>query len=172
MIPQEIVRFLEGATVAFGGTRNRNMKPDVHLATGWIVSPDRKSMTFLVPDPFAKRVKNDLEDNGQVAITITASTTGPRAGDPPKWDTDSHETYQFKGKFLHCRAVNDSDLKTFQDISKRAAQYLSSVRGMPLEIAQHFPPKPVLAFTFQVREIFDQTPGPGAGRRIAPAEES
>jgi hypothetical protein len=30
--------------------------------------------------------------------------------------------------------------------------------------------EPALAVEFDVREIYDQTPGPGAGRRLVPAE--
>ena len=171
MIPPEIVTFLEGASVAFAGTRNRDLIPAVHRVTGWTVGPDRQTMTCMIPKYFLKDLLSSLEENGQFAVTVTGSTTGPHRSNPPRPHTDAHETYQFKGKYVSSRPINDEDLKVHQLVRERFAKLFSPMLGGPEEKVREFVLQPDLAVTFQVNEIYIQTPGPNAGRRLVPPEE-
>ena len=170
MIPEEIIRFLEGATVAYGGTRDDKLVPQVYQVTGWIVAPDRQIITCLIPDDHSRTLARSFEDNGRFSLIVVGSTTGPRASNPPSPAVDSHECYQFKGDHVASRPANEADIAVSEQTSKRFQELFRPMFGFSEEGAAAYIRKPGVAITFRVREIFDQTPGPGAGRRIVPEE--
>lgn len=157
MIPEVIVLFLDRAIVAIGGTRDHSLVPHVHRVSGWRCSPDRKTITCLVPEQFTSELVSSLEDNGQFALTVC--------------EVPSHETYQFKGDYVDSRPTNEADVTDFEGCRRRFAERLANLLGLPEETCRAFVSGPSIAVTFQVREIFVQTPGPAAGRRLVPREE-
>lgn len=84
----------------------------------------------------------------------------------------SHETYQFKGHYLRHRRVQNSDVDVANRIRDR---FIKSVRHVysdaPEDLLKASIQMPAMAVDFQVREIYLQTPGPGAGSRLVPPEE-
>ena len=160
LIPGKIVRFLEQyANVAFAGTRDRDLVPSGHRLCGWRVGTDQRTMTALIPEVFTPRLVELLQENGELAVTVE--------------EFPSHETYQFKGRYLRNRAVRDDDVEIVDRIRKR---FVRSLRPMfahaPEGVLQAFVSKPSLAVEFEVLEIYLQTPGPGAGTRLVPPVES
>jgi hypothetical protein len=158
MIPKEIRAFLEGATVAMGGTRNRNLIPHAHRISGWLVGGDGETLTCLIAEGFTGELIESLEDNGQFALTVC--------------EVPSHETYQFKGVWVGSRPVAEADLAVYESYRERFAERVSQLLGFPEERARAYVRRPSLALSFKVREIFLQTPGPEAGRRLVPREGS
>jgi hypothetical protein len=159
VIPGKIVRFLEQhANVAFAGTRDRDRVPYGHRVSGWHVSPDGRMLTALIAEPFTARLVEALEDNGELALTIE--------------EFPSHETYQFKGRYRRHRALLDGDYAVVDRIRDR---FVRSVRPLyadaPEHLLQAFVQRPALAVEFDVREVYLQTPGPGAGKRLVPPAE-
>lgn len=157
MIPEVIALFLDRAIVAIGGTRDKGLVPHVHRVSGWRCSPDRKTITCLIPEAFASDLMSSLEDNGQFALTVC--------------EVPSHETYQFKGDYVSSRPSNEDDVVDFERCRRQFAERVAQLFGFPVEACGAFVPEPTIALTFQVREIFVQTPGPAAGRRLVPREE-
>ena len=170
MIPEEIVKFLEGATVGIAATRDSNFVPHVHRVSGWIVGTDRQTITCLVPDQHGETLIPSLEDNAQLALTVVGSTTGPKASRPPTPAVDSHECYQFKGDYIGSRPSSDDDIALVGETRERFKNLYVPLFGFSEAAAAAFKGKPSLALSFTVREIYDQTPGPGAGRRVVPEE--
>ncbi len=159
MIPGKIVRFLaEYANVAFAGTRDGHLVPYGHRVSGWRVGADHRTMTALIPEQFTSRLIDSLQDNGEFALTVE--------------EFPSHETYQFKGRYLRHRPADRDDLEALETIRKR---FVKSMRPLyadaPENIWKAFIVKPSLAVEFDVLEIYVQTPGPGAGTRLVPAPE-
>src|SRR5687768_15423078 len=106
MIPGKIVRFLEQyANVAFAGTRDRNLVPHGHRVSGWGVGPDGRTITAFVPDDLTGSLLESLQDNGQFALTIE--------------EFPSHETYQFKGRYLRHRPLQPEDTAAVDRIRER-----------------------------------------------------
>ena len=169
MIPDEIIRFLEGATVGHAGTRDENLVPHFHRVSGWIVGPDRQTITCLISKMHAKNLIPRLEDNKQFSLLVAGSSTGPNASVPSR-PIYSHECYQFKGTYLGSRPPNEEDLAAFQECREHFVNLFQPLFGFTQEGASAFTIEPGLAVMFQVREIFSQTPCPGAGRRIVPKE--
>jgi hypothetical protein len=135
-------------------TRDERLCPTQIFAIGAIVHPDRETVTFFIPESRSARILSDLENNGKVALAIGLIT---------------HEAYQLKGVFLSSRPTDEKDLAV-QEIYR--AKVLSSMlqAGYPRQIAQPlvlgFVYQPGIAITFHVEEIFLQTPGPDAGKKI------
>jgi len=157
MIPEKIVRFLEGATVAMGGSRDGNRIPHAHRISGWQVGPDEETMTCLVAEGFTENLLPSLEDNGQFALTVC--------------EVPSHETYQFKGNYLGSRPINEKDLVVYEHYRRRFVERVCGLFGFPEDRVRNYIPPPRLAIDFRVREIYLQTPGPGAGSRLVPKEK-
>ena len=98
MIPGKLVRFLEHhANVAFAGTRDRDLVPFGHRVSGWRVGADHRTITILFPDEFLPNLIESLQQNGELAVTVE--------------EFPSHETYQFKGRYLRHRGIQDDDLE-------------------------------------------------------------
>src|SRR5262245_29499242 len=156
MIPEHISRFLECATVAMGGTRDDHLIPHAHRVSGWTVGPDVQTMTCLVAEGFTKNLLPSLEHNGQFALTVC--------------EVPSHETYQFKGSYVGSRPVQAEDLSVYESYRRRFVERICSLFGLPGDTARSYVPPPALAISFKVREIYLQTPGPGAGTRVVPRQ--
>ena len=156
-VPGIIMDFLDRATVGAAGTRDKDMIPHQHRISGWRVEPDGCAMTCFVAESFSKHLISSLEDNGQFAVTI--EEIGP------------HETYQFKGRYVSSHPCGEEDLALYRQVRDRFAKAVAAKFGAPEELSSAFVIEPNVAVTFEIDEIFLQTPGPGAGRRLSPPEE-
>jgi hypothetical protein len=157
MIPGVIVDFLGRATVAMGGTRDNALVPHVHRVSGWTIEPDRQTITCLIGSQSTNNLIPSLEDNGHFALTVC--------------EIPSHETYQFKGSFVGSRPVGETDIATFRQCRERFVERISAILGYPAEKVRRYLAEPSIAVRFKVKEIFVQTPGPAAGKRLIPREE-
>ena len=160
MIPGKLVRFLEQyANVAYAGIRDRDLVPFGHRVSGWHVGTDQRTMTILVPGEFRDRLVDALLHNRELAVTVE--------------EFPSHETYQFKGQYLHHRDTQNEDHEVVERIRRRFVKSLRPVHPeAPAEVLNAFVSPPAVAIEFEVLEIFLQTPGPGAGTRLVPPVES
>ena len=113
-------------------------------------------------------IKNIFEDNGRFALLVLGSPRGPKVSEPPSPATDYHECYQFKGDYVASQPAGDSHIRVAEQTRKRFQNLFNPLFGFSEEGSAAYIRKPGVAVTFKVREIFDQTPGPGAGRRIVP----
>jgi hypothetical protein len=159
LIPGKLIRFLEQyANVAFVGVRDSGLVPFGHRVSGWRVGADQRTMTIFVPHEFVQRLVDSLQQNGELAVTVEAFP--------------AHETYQFKGRYLHHRSVQDDDVEIVNRVRRR---FVKSLRPMDPDRSedalQAFVSSPSLAVDFEVQEIYLQTPGPGAGTRLIPPME-
>ena len=157
MIPDAIIEFLKTATVGIGGTRDKDLVPHVHRLSGWFVEPDRQTITCLVAEHFIPDLIPSLEDNGHFAVTVC--------------EVPSHETYQFKGDFVSARSYSESDSAAFEQCRSNLVDRGTKLFGFSEDSCRASAAEPSMAVSFKVREIYLQTPGPGAGRRLVPAEE-
>jgi hypothetical protein len=155
LIPGKIVRFLEQyANVASAGTRDRDLVPFGHRVCGWRVGADQRTMTILFPDESTRRLVESLQQNGELAVTVD--------------EFPSHETYQFKGRYLYHRDVLHDDVELVDRIRRRFVKSMRPLLQQPEDVLKAFVSPPALAVEFEVSEIYLQTPGPGAGTRLIP----
>lgn len=159
-IPSTLVQFLEQrGSVGVAATRDRALKPRVHGLSGWSVADQGRELVCLVSRGFTDGLMASLEENGQFAVTV--EHIGP------------HETYQFKGSYAGSRPLTPEDRATWERFRTRfalAVQGIDRKSGLSSAWLADYIPPPEVAVRMRVGEIFLQTPGPGAGKRLVPPE--
>lgn len=157
MIPGILVEFLDRASVAVASTRDRDLVPHIHHVSAWEVSHDATRISCFIPSGFTADLLSSLEDNGQ--FTLTVEQIGP------------HETYQFKGDYIDSRSFEEGDRPLYENCRERFVAACLPRFGFPEDVLRRFIFEPAIIVRFEVREVFVQTPGPSAGKRLVPAEK-
>jgi hypothetical protein len=155
MIPDRIVEVIHGPAFMHVGTRDERLHPTQAFAIGAVVHSDRETITFFVSESHSERILSDLKSNGRVAFVTGLPT---------------HEAYQLKGVYVSSRLADAKD-RTVQEIYRSKLLSAMIQSGYPEQIAKPlvlgFAYQPAVAITFRVEEIFLQTPGPEAGKKIS-----
>jgi len=133
------------------GTRDKALRPEVLRAVGVAVGPDRSTLTVYVPAELAERTVANLEDNGMLAITFS--------------HVIDHRTVQLKGKLLSLRRSRRNERALQERWLAAFAEQLHMV-GFSRRLALRIRIWPSIALEIELCDLFVQTPGPGAGRRI------
>ena len=161
MIPPKIIRFLEErANAGFAGTRNANLMPCGHRVPGWQVDAAGRTLTAFIPEASVARLLDDVRDHGPIAVTLE--------------EVGTHETYQIKGRYLSHRPVRTAEIDIANRTRERFGKALRSLYRDErfTALAKASIPDPTVAVEVEVREVFLQTPGPGAGGRIVPPPDT
>ena len=158
MIPGVMVDFLGRASVAVASTRDAELVPHVHFLSGWFVDPEHGGVVCLLADSFCDGLLERLRRHPAFALTV--EVIGP------------HECYQFKGRYLDSRPATGADRPVYEACRQRFVTAVSRQFGKRFsEASLHARYRePSLAVRFEVHEIYVQTPGPAAGRRLFPPE--
>lgn len=130
------------------GTRSATMEPESVIGAGLRARRDSNEVTVFIATELAGAALTDLRDNGQVAVSITDPTT--------------NRAMQLKGVWVGERRVTDDDRAFLERYREQLAHQLGIV-GVPRSVTRRFAWWPAVALLVQVGEVFDQTPGPGAG---------
>jgi hypothetical protein len=159
-VPSDLVQFLEErGSVGVAATRDRSLRPRAHGLSGWFVTDEARELVCLVSRGFTEGLLPSLEENGQFAAAF--EHIGP------------HETYQFKGSYAGSRPPTPEDHALWERLRARFAASLKGIdpnMGLTDAWLRDYIPPPEIVVRMRVREIFLQTPGPGAGRRLVPPE--
>lgn len=160
VIPGVLLGFLEErGSVGMACSRTADRKPRIRWLSGWRAAADGRELVCLVSRGFTDGLAEEIRDNGEFAATI--EHIGP------------HETYQFKGTVLGIEKAGPEDQALCERLRVRFADTVRKVDCRPEftgdRLKRYIPP-PEVAVRLRVREIFLQTPGPGAGRRLVPPE--
>lgn len=155
MIPDRIVEVVHGPAVMYIGTRNERLYPAQAFVIGAVVHPDHETITFFIPESRSERVLSDLNNNGRVALAVSLPT---------------HEAYQVKGTYISSRPTDAKD-RAVQEIYRSKLLSAMIQAGYPEQFVtlfvRGFAYQPGTAITFRAEEIFLQTPGPEAGKKIS-----
>jgi hypothetical protein len=146
----EVAVFLESGNSIVVATRNARLEPHATRACAIrVMAPDR--VALLLPHATSGRALENLEDNGEIAICISAP--------------GSFRTVQLKGRFDGACGATDEDqsaaeeqLRRFGEAVLPFGQSRRQVRNLWL-----FDGWRVMV---EITSAFTQTPGPGAGARM------
>jgi hypothetical protein len=152
MIDQQLSAFLHDGVGIHIGTRNAQFEPNGARALSARVEDDGKHLLLYITGVAAERVLPDLESNGLAAI-VFARPMDERA-------------CQIKGTFVSVRPIAD------EERTAAAAQwnaFLGQLEyiGVPRVAAATWVTTPDLAIRLKVTAIFEQTPGPDAGKMLS-----
>jgi hypothetical protein len=105
-----------------------------------------------VPRASSARTLADLASNGRIAVSFGDQTT--------------FRAVQIKGRSL---AVGEPDRAALERASEQFALFAAKAAtlGVPPHLAQVLFTTDLVTITLVADEIFDQTPGPGAGKKVA-----
>jgi hypothetical protein len=152
MISEDVIAFLRSRPIAMLCTRDHNNCPSAHETFLAEVTSDE--VLVLVPQHLARNLESNVADNGAASLLISRAP-----GD--------HRSVQLKGTLSHLEAAH-------------ARPELFAGAGPLLEMWRSFLPEPkasqlqkrmqqqpVYSVRLHVKQVFDQTPGQGAGRQLA-----
>jgi hypothetical protein len=123
-------------------------------AVGVSVGSDRQSMTIFLSEAMAARTLENLRDNGQVAVSFSRPI--------------DHRSLQVKGRVTAIRNSSEAERALQERYLIAYVEQLYLV-GLPRSLARRVRSWPSVAVSLQIDDVFVQTPGPSAGRRVDPA---
>jgi hypothetical protein len=143
----DLPRILAGHDGIAVGTRDAALRPACALAAG-VAYPGEGRMTVYVPEAAGERTLADLGANGMIAVVFEQIST--------------HHTIQVKGRVTEIRkAAEDERALVERSLAGFYAQ-VEAVGGRP-SVVRKRRGWPCRAVTFDVTDVFEQTPGPKAG---------
>jgi len=154
MIPVPVQELIATGPSLLMGTRDATLLPETTRLTGIVLGPDADALTVFVPSASADKALANLKDNGQIAITCSHPAT--------------HVTYQLKGKATSMRRARAPEQEIVDRYRAEFSRRLEEV-GVSVDVSSRLSGWPAHAIRVQVLEIFEQTPGPGAGERLGGA---
>jgi hypothetical protein len=150
-LSKELVELIEGGVSIQVGTRDATLRPECLRAMGVSVGADRSLITVYAPVELAARTLANLEDNGRVAVTFAQVST--------------HRTLQVKGRVLSVRRARKNE-RGLQERYVAAFAEALHLTGFSRRIVRRMRHWPSLALEVEIEDLFVQTPGPQAGKRI------
>lgn len=151
MLTRDVIDFLEAGPVLQLASRDGSLLPESVRAVGYRIDPGRRTLRVFVPHATAARTVENLRAHPRAAIA---------ASHPP-----DHRSLQLKG---HVVAITEAD----EDDRAAALKYLGAAMpllegfGIPRSILRRVAWWPAWAIEVAVTDLFDQTPGPGAGEPL------
>jgi hypothetical protein len=152
MIDQQLAAFLQDGVGIHLGTRNEQLEPNGARAISARVDDGGRHLVIYMADVAAKRVLPDLKSNGQAAV-VFARPTDERA-------------CQVKGTFVRTRRVTPEERVQAQAQWDSFLDNLEYI-GIPRLSARTWISTADVAITLKVTGVFEQTPGPDAGKTLA-----
>ena len=156
-IGDELKNFLEGPVSVLVGTRDSRLVPEITRAWGPRVSEDRQRVSLCVPLATSRKTVDNLEANGEIAVTFSLPT--------------NYRTFQLKGRQATTAEPDRTDLGAVER-HREAFAMVNEPLGQPRKRVEAFWQAEIetsgvlVKILFQPEQVFDQTPGPGAGRSL------
>lgn len=153
-LPQHLVDFIHGRTAMWVASRDFALMPCTAQSMGALVSPGRDVLTVYILEATSEQMLTNLHHNGQIAVGVS--------------ELGGHTAYQFKGDFVEARPSGEADYAV-QDLAfDKTMSYASAIPFLGPLVARlaQLRRRPTVAIDMRIREVFEQTPRPGAGHRI------
>lgn len=150
-ISRELASFLESGISILVGSRDAQKRPATMRAMGAIVGADRHTIAVFVPEPNAARTLANLADNGRIAVTFSRPS--------------DYRSFQLKGRCLTVRPATTDELERQKLYLDAFVDDLALV-GMGRQTTERLTYMPSIAVEIAVEALFEQTPGPAAGRKL------
>lgn len=150
MIDAGLKAFLEAAVAVVVGTRDAELTPETCRAWGPRVLADGRSVELLVDRAPAARTLANLAQNGLAAVNFV---------------DDTYRAVQLKGR---CAEAGEADTCDRERAERHHARYARALARFGLDpgISRLHWSTDVVKLRLSVAALFDQTPGPAAGRPL------
>jgi hypothetical protein len=152
VIPHELAELFGGGVSILVGTRNASLLPDATRAAGAVVHTDRRHITLFLPTEVAARPLANIADNGLIAVGFSSMM--------------DHRTVQVKGRVSEVRPAREDEREVCTRYHAAFGEVLA-MAGINRQTVRGFNVWPATAVTFEATDLFQQSPGPNAGERLA-----
>jgi hypothetical protein len=153
ILSAELVDFVEGGVSILVGTRDEALKPEAMRALGAQVGAGRDTIVLFLPEATSVRTRANAEKTGVLAVTFSRIL--------------DHKTIQVKGRVNFIRPTTAEE-RALQERYHVAFSEQLSLAGVARSVSRRARKFPSWAVEVSVDELFAQTPGPGAGKRMSP----
>jgi hypothetical protein len=147
-LSEELGELIASGVDVYVATRDAALEPESMLAMGVRLHAGSCSLTVFLPEVVSAPTLRNLESNGQVAITISR----PR----------DERTVQLKGRTTRIRPADAVDKEHLLVARAAMVEQFAGV-GIPRSATRRIVWWPSVAVEVEVRDVFEQTPGPHAG---------
>jgi hypothetical protein len=157
LISDDMKAFVESGVSVVIGTRDMGLVPEIVRGWGPTVSKDRQSISLCVARSAAARTLDNLSTIGRIAVGFTLPT--------------NLHSVQLKGTWIETTDVRAADM-TAVERHREAFAALNQRVGIPRMAIEAFWKRELESSAVMVKvrflpeQIFNQTPGPGAGSRL------
>jgi predicted pyridoxine 5'-phosphate oxidase superfamily flavin-nucleotide-binding protein len=152
VIEPEVTELIESPCSLIVASVDADGLPDA--VRGWgvkVLGPDRVRVLLATN---AERTLDNLAGGGRIALTTTHFVTAV--------------SWQLKGVATSIEEATSADRICFDAYCGGSIETLHLAEGSAPEVIARLMPVGILACEMTVEQVFDQTPGPGAGARVAP----
>jgi hypothetical protein len=151
LIDAMLKAFLEAEVTIYVGTRAADLTPEITMGWGMRVQPEGREVDIFIDRAAGARTLENLRTSRLIAVTCASAIT--------------FQTVQVKGVCTEIEAPTQDDLVW---VNGHREAYAEAVRfrGIPPHVSSSTWSRDVMRVRFLVNELFDQTPGPGAGKKL------
>lgn len=152
MLSPDRIAFIQGGVAAVVATRSERLVPAISRGWGLDVAAETSVLDLCVTAPVGSPTRANLERHAAIAIAVS----------PPTIAT----ALQVKGTITRVAAP---DAEALERAERHLAAFTAeAIRvGVPVDHPRRlFMSSELVSVTVSVEQAFDQTPGPGAGRRL------
>ena len=150
MIDEALAAFLERGCAMVVGTVDPDGWP--HAQRGWgcrVLDP--RTVRILLDDSDAT-LRAHVDDGGRIAVTSA--------------DVRDLRSVQLKGSVTSVEAAGPDDLERCERHNDELFEDIWQTDFFPRELTERMVPPGYVVAVVEIDEVFDQTPGPGAGARV------
>lgn len=152
MLDAELAAFVHGGVAVVVATRDESHVPGVTRGWGPEVSSDGRSLTVCVDARSVTETRSNLEGNGSIAVSFSPPTIA--------------RALQVKGVVTR---LGEPDAEALERVERHVEAFCAEVEqiGIAAALARRMiEGSDLVSVTLSVDEVFDQTPGPTAGKRL------
>ena len=154
MIEPEVAELLESPCSLIMASVAPDGLPEA--ARGWAAAVHGSDAVRVLLAASEARMLANLADRGRMALTTTHFLT--------------NVSWQLKGRARAIDAATAGDRIRLDAFCAGCVEILHEHQGTPEAVIRRLIPAEIVAVEMVVEQVFDQTPGPQAGARVAPVE--
>lgn len=151
LIPEDALELLRGGLSLLVASCDTEGNAICTRGVGFRVWADRQHVTVFLPTATASPVSDHLRERPSVACVLSRP--------------HDYLTLQLKGEALAVRPASEDDRGVVSQFVSDFAVLIDGL-GVPKSVAERIHHWPCLAVDVAVRELYRQTPGPGAGQSL------
>ena len=150
-----MIELLESGCALIVGTVTATGAPCAGRGWGLRIGADGTSAHLLLDAAIIPKLGHE----GDAFVGTYVAVTG--------CDVETYRSLQVKGPVTAVLDVTEDDRRHFAAYSEAYFSAIQHVDRIPREFVDRMAPTAISALTFDIVDIFDQTPGPSAGRVVA-----